>query len=225
MFARIDGDIEVVTKTRPLPAFDLQIPLLSLPYVFHTDIQSVPAEIPYLMSCDEKTAIWRDRLGKRSGEVLVGIAWKGSGDHQRNRMRSPGLAALTELFESNENIRLVSLQKEGGAPNIARINNPSRIEDYTAHLHSFDDTAALVSALDMVIAPDTAVAHLAGALGVRTFLMLPMIAEWRWLQNRCDSPWYPATQLFRQQTRGDWSGVIGEVIAALCSSPREAKRF
>jgi len=213
LFARIDGVEEVVITGSPLPACDFEIPLMSMPQAFQTTLETIPTAIPYLEIDREKAIYWQGRLDQQSEQKLVGVVWSGSGAHPRNLMRSPGLAAFAPLFKLDKRVRFVSLQKDEDVD--ANVAGSHRIEDFTGELTSFDDTAALISQLDVVIAPDTAVTHLAGALGVRTFLALPKIAEWRWLNARDDSPWYPNTRLVRQSDQGDWSTVFQSIAREL----------
>lgn len=212
LFARIEGVDEVFVAGGKLPNFDLHIPLLSMPHVFETTLETIPNHVPYLQVDPEKFKRWREHLSKKLNEKLVGIVWSGSGIHQRNLMRSPGFSALSPLLRLNENVRFISLQKDHGLIREEGVVGSERIEDHTSELKSFDDTAALISQLDAVVAPDTAVAHLSGALGIPTYLALTKNAEWRWLHEREDSPWYPNFVLVRQQEQGDWSTVF-EFIA------------
>lgn len=204
LLGRIDGVAQVVVRGEDLPDYDLHIPLLSLPYIFQTNERTIPSEVPYLIAGPEKTKVWGKRINKLPGQKLIGIVWQGNQLHQRDQMRSPGLNAFEPLVKSAPQIRFVSLQKDHDDTR----SIPGEIEDYTTDLHSFDDTAALISNLDVVVSPDTVVAHLAGALGVETFVTLPYVAEWRWLQNRTDSPWYPKTTLVRQLSPNDWASCI-----------------
>ncbi len=215
LFARIDGVDEVLVAGNPQSGFDLQIPLMSLPHVFRTTLTTVPNTVPYLSPDPDKSARWQSRLNKKPGQKLVGLAWRGSGAHHRNAIRSPGLDAFGRLFEADPGLRLISLQKDVGPEDRNRLAGNRRIEEYTSELTSFDETAALISLLDQVVAPDTAVAHLAGGLGVPTILVLPVVSEWRWLRRRSDSPWYPNTQLARQQTQGDWVSCMDFIMQHL----------
>lgn len=203
------GDV-VVTGNR-LPPFDQQIPLLSLPFVFATTLATVPAAVPYFKAPDHKVTDWQDRLQKQPGQKLIGLAWKGSQTHQRNQMRSPGLDVFAPLFTGAPDIRFISLQKDAESAGETAVDCFLQLEDLTADLHTFEDTAALICNLDGVVSPDTAVAHLAGALGIASWILLPAVAEWRWLRGRTDSPWYPHATLVRQQKAGGWDAAV-EVI-------------
>jgi predicted O-linked N-acetylglucosamine transferase (SPINDLY family)/ADP-heptose:LPS heptosyltransferase len=205
--ARIPG-ITVVARGDPLPAFDLQCPLLSLPLAFATTLDSIPAQIPYLVAPPERVAHWRSRLG---GGFKVGIAWAGSPVHRNDRNRSIPLARLAPLFEI-AGPRWFSLQV---GPRAADLAGRPGVIDLSAELAEFAETAAAIAALDLVITADTAVAHLAGALGKPVWVMLPFAPDWRWLLGRDDSPWYPTLRLFRQPRAGDWDGVVAAVRGAL----------
>ncbi|MEZ7863726.1 MAG: tetratricopeptide repeat protein [Rhodospirillales bacterium] len=211
LLSSIEGVDEVIVHGMPLNKFDLQIPMLSLPYVFQTTLETIPSTVPYLQICEKKVQKWSDRLAKKDNEVLVGLAWKGSKAHRRNTLRSLDLMSLQDLFGMDQRLRFVSLQKDGGASDIASHFWAGRILDLTEELKTFDDTAALVSNLDIVVTPDTAIAHLSGGLGVQSVLMLPSVSEWRWLQHRSDCPWYPNTKLIRQHEHGSWSAVVAKV--------------
>ena len=187
--------------------------LLSLPRVLGTTLDSVPASVPYLQASPADTATWEWRLGPAVGRRRVGLVWAGSPEHPNDSTRSLAPAELTPLAGVAD-VQWVSVQK----PTAARpLEFPPGLEliDLSSHLHDFADTAGLLSQLDLVISVDTAVAHLAGAMGKPTWVLLPFIADWRWLQDRNDSPWYPTARLFRQATPGDWTAVIARVVDAL----------
>lgn len=200
LFASVEGVSHVTPFGKDLPSHDLQIPLLSLPYVLGTTLTTLPNAAPYLAPGPDTSTRWTARLKKRAGDVLVGVAWQGSDKHARDKMRSPGLQGMAGLFEVKGRTRFISLQKEGLSDN--------RLEDYRADLQTFEDTAALMCQLDAVVTPDTVIAHLAGALNIPTYVVLPRVAEWRWLEDRSDSPWYPSMELFRQSKASDWGDCI-----------------
>jgi Flp pilus assembly protein TadD len=211
----MDGVGDVVVAGTGLPFFDQQIPLLSLPYVFATTLASIPASVPYFTVTNSKMTDWKDRLQKQPGQKLIGVAWKGSQAHQRNQMRSPGLDVFAPLFALAPDIRFISLQKDPAASDRAEAGRFAHLEDVSGDLHDFEDTAALICNLDGVVSPDTAVAHLAGALGIASWILLPAVAEWRWLRGRTDSPWYPNATLVRQQKIGDWESAVEAVHCQL----------
>ncbi len=203
-----------VVDIAAIPDFDLHCPLLSLPGVFQTRLETIPADCPYLAADPQAAAAWRARLAPLPG-LRVGLVWSGASRpdqpnaHRTNRRRSMPAAQLAPLRQV-EGISLVSLQKGAtdrppGLP----------LHDWTAELGDFADTAALVAGLDLVISVDTSVAHLAGALGIPVWLMNRFDTCWRWLHDRTDSPWYPTARLFTQTRPGDWDGVVAEVVQAL----------
>jgi tetratricopeptide (TPR) repeat protein len=205
------------------PACDVYCPLLTLPLLLGTTPETIPAAIPYLRAPAEPAAAWRDKLGERR-QLRVGVAWAGSPRHVNDHNRSLPLTTLAPLF-AIYGIVWVSLQVGQGAAEAA--GAPARMIDPSDRLGDFLDTAALVSQLDLVISVDTAVAHLAGAMGVPVWLLLPVGSDWRWLLNRDDTRWYPTMRLFRQQAYGAWQPVVarvGEALSALASAGREGRR-
>ena len=177
--------------------------MLNLPMVFGTNSRNVPARIPYLKAKDDLSRIWLERLGNKSGKLRVGLAWAGRPEHRDDSRRSLALQQLAPILQTPE-VEFFSLQMGPAARQAAEWP----LKDFTAHLHDFCDTAALVEHLDLVISVDTAVVHLAGAMGKPVWVLLARIPDWRWMLERTDSPWYPSMRLFRQQRRGDWSGPI-----------------
>ena len=200
-----------------LPPFDRECPLLSLPHALGLRLGGIPAGVPYLHPDPAAAAAWRARLAALPGRK-VGLAWAGNAalaDIRANpidRRRSLPLAALAGLG-AVPGVSFVSLQKgragaEPPPPGLA-------LHDWTAELDDFADTAALVAGLDLVVSVDTAVAHLAGALGRPVWLLNRFDSEWRWLLGRSDSPWYPTLRQFRQPSYGDWPGAIAALATAL----------
>ncbi|MCA3279571.1 MAG: tetratricopeptide repeat protein [Roseomonas sp.] len=192
--------------------FDLHCPLLSLPLAFRTRIETIPAwPEGYLKAPTVESARWAARLpqGRR-----IGLVWSGSSTHSNDANRSMALARLAPLLRSGDT--WVSLQKEVRERDQATLQSSGML-DLTNELNDFADTAALISALDLVIAVDTSVAHLAAALGKQVWLMLPNAPDFRWLLDRDDSPWYPGMRLFRQYRPGDWDSVITRITEALKS--------
>ncbi len=206
------GVTQTVLTNDPLPPIDLHCPLMSLPWVMGTTSRSIPSSVPYLQVESGLVSAWRQK-SELSGEGLkIGLVWAGSPDHKDDRNRSLDAAMLLPLFETPKT-RFFSLQKSAGPVSIAG----HTLVDFTVKLSDFADTAALILQLDLVISVDTAVAHLAGALGKPVWVMLPFAADWRWMLHRADSPWYPTMRLFRQSTSGDWSTVVNDVASALTS--------
>jgi len=202
-----------------LPPADFHCLLLSLPHVFGTTLDTIPAKMPYLSADASATARWRARTATVTG-IRVGLAWAGEPRPQRQRAnlidqrRSIPLndfAAFAEL----PGVSFVSLQK-GEAAGQTRSPPPGLlIHDWTDEIHDFTDTAALIDALDLIITVDTAVAHLAGALSKPIWLLNRFDSCWRWLLARDESPWYPSLRQFRQPRPGDWEAVIRDVRGAL----------
>ena len=206
------GIASVVARGEPLPAFDLHCPLLSLPLAFGTTLDTIPAHIPYLHAPSERMAAWQARLGATT-RPRIGLVWSGNAGHKRDRARSIPLYALMPLFDLDA--AFVSLQKEVRAADAAVLQQTAKIIDVSPALETFADTAALIAQLDLVIAVDTSVAHLTGALGKPLWLLLPAAPDWRWLTARDDSPWYPTARLFRQTDTRVWGPVVARMRAAL----------
>lgn len=220
LMSRIHGVAEVVAQGEPLPAFDLQCPLMSLPHVFGTTLETIPAKIPYLEADPEAIKGWRLRLRDFSG-LHVGLVWAGNpcktdpSSNAIDRRRSVTLNHFAP-FANIQGINLISLQK--GDEAIAQVASPPPgmvLHDWTAELIDFADTAALIEALDLVISVDTSVCHLAGALGKPVWMLNRFDTCWRWLLDRDDSPWYPSMRIFRQKQPGEWDAVIERVAEKL----------
>jgi tetratricopeptide (TPR) repeat protein len=200
--------VTVIASGEPLPAFDLHCPLLSLPLAFETRLDTIPAAIPYLNAPADRVTYWRDRL-PQSG-LRAGFVWSGQPSHKNDANRSIALARLAALFANSpipcfslqSNLRSADAEVLRGLPNLVHLGN---------ELRDFADTAAIISLLDVVISVDTAVAHLAGALGKPVVILLPYAADFRWMRNREATPWYPTAKLFRQPAFGDWDSVIGRI--------------
>jgi len=202
-------DIEVVAHGQALPAFDVQCPLMSLPLAFRTELATIPAGAPYLVPPTDIAAApakvdWRERLPGR--KPLVGLVWAGDQLHKNDINRSLPLAALRPLLDL-PHLQFVSLQQEIGAQDAEVLRSHPGLRA-PGPFQDFAETAAVIARLDAVIAVDTAVAHLAGAMGKPLFLLLPFGADFRWLRERSDSPWYPSARLFRQHAFDDWGRVV-----------------
>jgi len=213
LFRNLPGVSRTISRGDTLPAFDYHCPLMSLPFAFSTTLSNIPAATPYLSADPSLSQIWKRRLEAQKGKLKIGLAWAGAAIHRKDRERSLPAAALAPLSDLNH--ALISLQKgpaTSGIPDAL----PALI-DFTPELNDFADTAALIANLDLVICADTAVAHLAAAMGKPTWLLLAYSPDWRWLLDREDSPWYPAIKLFRQQSRADWAGVMDRVIQSLAT--------
>jgi hypothetical protein len=211
LFEGFAGIERIVVSGDPRPRFDQHCALLSLPRVFSTDIGSIPAQIPYIKADPQLVQQWQSRFGPKQGS-RVGIAWAGRPTHKNDRNRSIAFSELAPLW-SVPGIEFFSLQKTSG-PRHAPPAGTQWI-DWTDDLGDFAQTAALIENLDLVITVDTAVAHLAGAMGKPVWVLLPFVPDWRWLLDREDSPWYPTMRLFRQSAIGDWAGAIRKVAEQL----------
>jgi tetratricopeptide (TPR) repeat protein len=202
----------VIEGGTPLPPFDLQCPMLSLPLAFDTDLDSIPATIPYLSVPQERIWRWRTLLGPRQARRRIGIAWSGNPLHREDARRSIPLERFARLLTPHPDREFHVLQTDIRDRDRAVLARLGHVRDHSASLRDFTDTAALVSLMDLVISVDTSVAHLAGALGWPVWLLLASLADWRWLLERDDSPWYPTFWLFRQKAPGDWDTVLDAVM-------------
>jgi tetratricopeptide (TPR) repeat protein len=213
------GAERVIARGDPLPAFDLQCPLLSLPRAFNTTLQTIPAPHLYLTIDPERVRQWAAKLSLPRKSLNVGLCWAGSSTHSNDAKRSIDPARLTPL--ACDGVTFYSLQKHDESDASLDVPDKLALKDLRNQLVDFVDTAGVISNLDLVISVDTAVAHLAGALGKPVWLLLPFAADWRWLLSREDSPWYPAMRLFRQATAGDWESVLRRVTEELSGVVRE----
>jgi len=213
LLAQLPGVDRLLARGDPLPAFDAHCPLLSLPLALGTTLETIPAPSPVLRPAPAAAAQWAQRLGPRT-RLRVGVAWQGNTGHDNDRNRSIPFERFAALCDPA--IEVVSLQQqvlERDRDALAR----SGVPHFGDALRDFSDTAALVSQTDLVVAVDTSVAHLAAAMGRPTWVLLPWVADWRWLVDRTDSPWYPTVRLFRQSRPDDWASVLDEVRAALAA--------
>lgn len=206
-------DLVVVGLRDKMPPFDAWYPVMSLPHGLGHRAPAIPDVVP-LAAGAELIDAWGKKLGPRDGRLRVGLAWAGSTAHKLDKIRSLHLSQLAPLA-AVENVVYYSLQKGPPATQAATPPAGMTLIDLSADLHDFADTAAAMSHLDLVIAVDTAPLHLAGTMGRAAWALLPTNVDWRWLQKREDSPWYPSIRLFRQRTAGDWSEVIERVAATL----------
>jgi tetratricopeptide (TPR) repeat protein len=207
------GIDRVVARGDELPAFEVQAPLLSLPGIFHAALGAIPAAIPYLAADPGLVQQWRQELSGSAG-FKIGIAWQGDPKHRNDHARSIPLDCFEPLAQS-PGVELISLQKETGVEQLQGRYHILDLGDRLDAAGAFLDTAAIMMNLDLIIAADSAVAHLAGALGVPVWLALPFAPDWRWLLKREDSPWYPHHRLFRQSRPGDWNEVFERIAGAL----------
>ena len=214
LFSNIVGVDQVIVEDSPLPPFDLHCPLHSLPLAMGTTVETIPSHIPYLHADLQRAEQWKTCTNSDSGTLKVGLVWAGRSTHDNDRNRSLNLKDLEPLTHI-AGVSLYSLQK--GQRNSRTDPAAHRIAliDHTDELNDFSDTAALIANLDLVITVDTSVAHLAGAMGKPTWVLLPFLPDWRWMLERSDSPWYSTVRLFRQSKIGDWKSPIEEVLQAL----------
>jgi hypothetical protein len=198
------------------PDFAAYCPLSGLPRLAGTTLETIPAPVPYLRADPARAALWRDRLAALvpAGYRRIGIAWAGRPTHHNDRNRSAALADLAPLAELPRTA-LVSLQKGPGQAQIGAYWARAPLVNLGPEIRDFGDTMAILDALDLVVAVDTAVIHLAGAMGKPVWVMLPYAPDWRWLLDRRDSPWYPSTRLFRQSAARDWAPVVAAIAAEL----------
>lgn len=216
LLSRCPGIDRFVPEGEPLPDFAYHVPLLSLPAVFHTTLETVPADVPYLSADPMRMDFWRKELESLDG-IKVGIAWQGNRKFVRDADRSPRLVEFEPLARV-PGVRLISLQKGWGAGQLNGVRTDWPIVSFGERLDAeapFVDTAAIIANLDLVITSDSALAHVAGALGARVWVALSKAPNWRWLLERQDSPWYPTMRLFRQSTWGQWGDVFRQMATEL----------
>jgi tetratricopeptide (TPR) repeat protein len=218
LLSRCLGIDRLLARGTPLPPFDVQAPLLSVPGIVGTTVDTIPADVPYLFVPDDLVEHWRRELQSIEG-LKVGISWRGNARNPYDRYRSLRLEQLEPLAQV-PGVRLINLQKGAGtaeelrqaAERVPVLDLGDRLDRESG---AFLDSGAVMKNLDLVISADTAPAHLAGGLAVPFWVALPFAAEWRWLLDREDSPWYPTARLFRQPRPGDWGTVIARMAQAL----------
>jgi tetratricopeptide (TPR) repeat protein len=209
----------IVPQGSSLPEFDVQAPLLSLPGIFKTTLKTIPHEVPYMFADRDLRDHWQQRLKEMPG-FKIGIVWQGDRGYKRDRFRSLPLDLFAPLAKL-PGVQLISLQKGAGSEQVAAFAEKHPLLDLAPELDNasgpFMDTAAVLCNLDLVLAPDTATAHLAGALGVPVWLLLSAVPHWAWLVDRQNSPWYPTMRLFRQRILGEWDTVIETIREEIVS--------
>lgn len=217
LFGAYDG-VRLVEKIDASEAFDAQVAVSSLPRAFGTRLKTVPAPVPYLKAEPALQDKWAERVGAHG--FKIGVSWQGNPHPEADIGRSLPLAALAPLA-ALPNVRLISLQKGAGTEQLANLPQGMSVEtlgdEFDAGPDAFVDTAAVMAQLDLIVTCDTSIAHLAGALGRPVWVALKKVAEWRWLRDREDSPWYPTMRLFRQAERGDWNELCARMAA--CAAP------
>ena len=209
IMANLKGVSNVVIRGDALPDFDYQCPLASLPYAFKTEIGNVPSSEAYIKFEDVfKNTNWENKLGPKN-KPRIGLVWSGNPKHKNDRNRTLPLREILPYLP--DNFQYVSLQKEVRETDRATLEENSHILNIASDLVDFSDTAALINCLDLVISVDTSVAHLAGAMGKKAWVLLPYVPDWRWLLDRNDSPWYLSMRLFRQQSQANWAPVFDKI--------------
>jgi Flp pilus assembly protein TadD len=215
LFAAYDG-VRLIAEIDASESFDAQIAVSSLPRTFGTRLETIPAPVPYLSAEPALQAKWAERIG--GAGFKIGVSWQGNPNPEADIGRSFPLKALAPVA-ALPGVRLISLQKGAGIEQLDNLPRGMAVEtlgeDFDAGDDAFVDTAAAMAHLDLIVTCDTSIAHLAGALGRPVWVALKKVAEWRWLQGRSDSPWYPTMRLFRQATRGDWSALCAGMAASL----------
>ncbi|TSK04510.1 MAG: tetratricopeptide repeat protein [Geobacter sp.] len=219
LFATQGDDITIFAAGDEPPRFDTWCYLMSLPHLLGTTLASIPAQQPPIAADRERAASWRQRLAPDAG-FRVGLVWAGSAGYKNDRYRSLPARELLPIARI-PGVTLYNLQLGAPPEDLALLSASGAVRDFSAELKSFADTAALIGELHAVVSVDTAVAHLAAAMGKPVHLMLPYSCDWRWLAGRRDSPWYPSVTLYRQKAPGTWTGVV-EAAARALSLPHDA---
>jgi tetratricopeptide (TPR) repeat protein len=217
----VDRLLEKPSRRKPMPrGHDRVVSLMSLPAIFETTLETIPAEVPYLTPHPALVAQWAPRID--GSGFKVGLVWAGRPQHDNDRNRSMSLESFLPLAKIR-GVSLYSLQKGPAEEALAKPPKGMTITPLGGRFADFADTAAAIANLDLVISVDTAVAHLAGAMGKPVWTLLPLVPDWRWMLERADSPWYPTMRLFRQEAPGDWDSVIAAVAKALRAELPRAK--
>jgi hypothetical protein len=230
LLASVEGVTQVFGRddqgrSEKLPHFDTHQYLISLARVFGTELDTIPAAISYVQAPQDRLETWRQRLPP-TGRLRVGLTWAGNQDVKTDVQRSIGLPRLAPALALPD-VEFVSLHREVRPEHAGVLQRLPQVTHFGEELRDFADTAAVIAQLDLVVSTDTAVAHLAGAMGKPLWLLLKLSPDWRWLLDREDSPWYPTAKLYRQPRFGDWESVVARVhndLARLVKARREAPR-
>jgi len=221
LLSRCPGVHQTAWHGQPIPICDFHVPLLSLPHLLALKPDAIPSQVPYVFADPKLAGHWQQRLPMQPKKLRVGLCWAGRTSHDYfhgNRNRSIPVSALAPLAEC-KHVQCVSLQH----PFVKPAELPFPMIDPMPHARDFSDTAAIMHHLDLIISNDTAVAHLAGAMGKMAWTLLIYTPDFRWGLDRPDSPWYPTMELFRQQKPGNWSGTIDELKRRLLALPARAE--
>lgn len=212
LLGTLPGVAQVLERGQALPPFDFQCPLMSLPGAFLTTLESITPARRYLAADPVRVAEWKSTLGPKT-RPRVGLVWSGSTIHKGDHHRSIALSDFVPLL--SDHFEFISLQKEVREGDQAVLDTLPSLRHFGRQLGDMADTAALCELMDLVVCVDTSIAHLAGALGKQVWILLPAIADWRWLRERSDSPWYPSATLYRQTSDGAWNAVLDRVATDL----------
>jgi len=210
LFSTIPDIDTIIGSGERIPGFDVHAPLMSLPYLFDTELETIPADIPYI-EVDSGESLVNELDNTK---LNVGIVWAGSSAHKKNRSRSVELSCFTGLA-GVENVQLYGLQIGERRDDLSCLPDKGSIVDLADEIDDYLDTAQIINSLDLVISVDTSVAHLAGAIGKPVWVLLQADNDWRWLLDRKDSPWYPTMRLFRKRKNNDWTDVFEDVKGLL----------
>lgn len=208
------GHGTVIARGEELPPVDVQVPLLDLPGLLGLEPATIPWDGPYIQAQPDTAAIWADRVTRRNGRPRIGFSWAGNPAHPGDFWRTPGLASLRPLLD-RAGIDWYALQVASGREQLRATPLPDNVIDLGAAITGWTDTAAILTHLDLLITPDSALAHLAGAMGRPVWTLIATDTDWRWLEGSAKTAWYPSMRLFRQKSCGDWAGIMARVGAAL----------
>ena len=218
LLKRLSPDIKIINYNELPSKFDYHCPMMSLPLALGTTLTTIPSEQRYIFADEQLRKVWNARLPQQT-KPRIGVVWSGNPNHKNDHNRSIDFATLLPLFSTDAH--WISLQKELGHNDSALLRAFHKIVLLGDQLKDFSDTAAVIDVLDLIITVDTAVAHLAGAMGKQVWILLPYIPDWRWLLDRSDTPWYPTARLFRQDDTRSWEKVVERVHLALRETVRD----
>ena len=209
-------------RWQSMPEFDAYCALSGLPHLFGTNLSNIPGQKPYVKADPAQSARWRSRLNALApaGYRRIGLVWAGRAEHGNDFNRSCSLQSLAPLLRM-EKTAFISLQIGPAQAEIGRYFGSAPLINIGAEIEDFTDTMAILDGLNRLVAVDTGVAHLAGAMGIPTSILLPYAPDWRWLLNRTDSPWYPSVTLHRQEKPGDWESAVRKAIGVIQSNARD----